>query len=175
MINRSTARSINLAAQIRNTEWSTQAMKRKLVWGVVALLSLMVAAQAKDKEMGGGTEQAVAGLEQKWIDASKASNPDMLAPLLADKFINTDSSGKVTGKAETLASVKAAKWEKNEISNVKVTVFGKTAIATGDWVGKGTDDKGKAVDARERWTDTWIEMSGGKWQCVASHGSPIKM
>jgi len=93
-------------------------MKRTLVWCVVALLSLVAAAQAKDKEMG-GTEQAVAALEQKWIDASKASNPDMLAPLLADKFINTDSSGKVTGRAETLASVKAAKWEKNEISNVK--------------------------------------------------------
>ena len=149
-------------------------MKRTLVWCVVALLSLMVVAQAQDK-MSGGTEQAVAALEQKWIEASKASNPDMLAPLLADKFVNTDSSGKVTGKAETLASVKAAKWAKNEISNVTVTVFGKTAIATGDWVGKGTDDEGKPVDAHERWTDTWIEMSGGKWQCVASHGSPIKM
>ena len=149
-------------------------MKRTLVWCVVALLSLMVAAQAKDKEMG-GTEQTVAALEQKWVDASKASNPDMLAPLLADKFINTDSSGKVTGKAETLASIKASKWETNQISNVKVTVFGKTAIATGDWVGKGTDADGKAVDAHERWTDTWVEMSGGKWQCVASHGSAIKM
>ena len=138
------------------------------------MLSLMVGAQAQDK-MGGGTEQAVAALEHKWIDASKASNPDMLAPLLADKFINTDSSGKVTGKAETLASVKAAKWETNEISNVKVTVFGKTAVTTGDWVGKGTDANGKPVDAHERWTDTWMEMAGGKWQCVASHGSAIKM
>ena len=85
-------------------------MKRTLVWCVVALLSLMVAAQAQDK-MGGGTEQAVAALEQKWVDGSKASNPDAIAPLLADKFVNTDSSGKETGKAETLASVKAAKWE----------------------------------------------------------------
>lgn len=149
-------------------------MKRSLVWCVAVLLSLMVAAQAQDK-MGGGTEQAVAGLEQKWVDAAKANNTDMLAPLLADKFINTDSSGKVTSKAETLANTKASKWEKNEISNVKATVFGKTAIATGGWVGKGTDDKGKPVDTRERWTDTWIEMSGGKWQCVASHGSTIKM
>ena len=150
-------------------------MKRTLVWGVVALLSLLVAAQAQDQKMGGGTEQAIAALEQTWADASKASNPEPIASLLADKFVNTDSSGKVTGKAETLASVKAAKWAKNEISNVTVTVFGKTAIATGDWVGKGTDDKGKPVDAHERWTDTWIEMSGGKWQCVASHGSTIKM
>jgi ketosteroid isomerase-like protein len=149
-------------------------MKRTFVWCVVALMSLMVAAKAQDK-MGGGTEQAVAALEQEWTDAAKASNPEPIAPLLADKFINTDSSLKVTSKAETLASIKAAKWEKNEISNVKVTVFGKTAIATGDWVGKGTDDKGKPVDAHERYTDTWIEMSGGKWQCIASHGSPIKM
>ena len=93
-------------------------MKRTFVWCVVALLSLMVVAQAQDK-MSGGTEQAVAGLEQKWIDASKASNPDMLALLLADKFVNTDSEGKVSSKVETLAMVKAAKWEKNEISNVK--------------------------------------------------------
>jgi ketosteroid isomerase-like protein len=149
-------------------------MKRTLVCCVVALLSLMVVAQAQDK-MSGGTEQAVATLEQKWIDASKASNPDMLAPLLADKFVNTDSEGKVSSKAEMLAMVKAAKWETNEISNVKVTVFGKTAIATGDWAGKGTDSKGKPVDGHERWTDTWIEMSGGKWQCVASQGSAIKM
>jgi ketosteroid isomerase-like protein len=151
-------------------------MKRTLVWCAVALMSLMVAAQAQDeKTMGGGAEKGIAALEQKWDYAAKTNNTDMLAPLLADKFINTDSSGEVTGKAEALASTKASKWEKYEISNVKVTVFGKTAIATGEWVGKGTDDKGKPVDAHERYTDTWIEMSDGKWQCVASHGSPIKM
>src|SRR6266849_4407141 len=107
MISRSRASSINLVTQIRNTEWSTRSMKRTLVWCVVALLSLMVAAQAQDK-MGGGTEQAIVALEQKWADAGKASNPDAIAPLLADKFVNTDSSGKVTGKVETLASSKAA-------------------------------------------------------------------
>jgi ketosteroid isomerase-like protein len=135
----------------------------------------MVAAQAQDKKMGGGTEQAIAGLEQQWADAGKASNPDPIAPLLADNFVNTDRDGTVNGKAETLAQTKAAKWETNQISNVKVTVFGNTAIATGDWVGKGTAANGKPVDTHERWTDTWIKMSGGKWQCVASHSSTIKM
>jgi len=150
-------------------------MKRTLVWCAVALMSLMVAAQTKDNKMGGGTEQAIAGLEQQWIDAAKASNPDMLAPRLADNFVNTGSDGKVIGKAETLAHIKAAKWETNQISDVKVTVFGNTAIATGDWAGKGTDENGKPVDAHERWTDTWLKMSDGKWQCVASHSSTIKM
>ncbi len=149
-------------------------MKRTFLWCVVALMSLMVAAQAKEK-MGSGTEQAVAGLEQQWADAAKTSNPEQVAPLLADNFVNTGSDGKVIGKAETLAHIKAAKWETNQLSSVKVTVFGNTAIATGDWEGKGTDENGKAVDTHERWTDTWIKMSGGKWQCVASQSATIKM
>jgi ketosteroid isomerase-like protein len=148
-------------------------MKRTFVWCVVALLSLMVVAQAKDKEMS-GTEQEVAALEQKWVDAAKASNPDMLAPLLAFNFVDTDSDGKIVGKTETLARTKAAKWETSQISDVKVMVYGKTAIATGVWVGKGTDENGKAVDSKERWTDTWIKLAG-KWQCVASQSSTIKM
>lgn len=150
-------------------------MKKTVVWSVVALLSLMVAAQAADKEMAGGTEQAVAALEQKWIDAAKASNPDALAPMLSDKFINTNSDGKVGGKKETLAAIKASKWEITQISNVKVTVFGNTAIASGDWRGKGTDDTGTKVDTHERWTDTWLKTSDGKWQCVASQGTTVKM
>jgi len=151
-------------------------MKRTfVVCCAVALLSLMVAAQAKDNKMGSGTEQAIAGLEQQWTDAAKASNPEPLAPLLADKFVNTDSQGKTIGKAETLAHTKAAKWQTNQISDVKVTVFGDTAIATGNCVGKGTDENGKPVDTHERWTDTWMKMSNGKWQCIASHGSTIKM
>ncbi|MGA8762477.1 MAG: nuclear transport factor 2 family protein [Candidatus Sulfotelmatobacter sp.] len=150
-------------------------MKRTLVWCAVAVMTLMVAGQAKDKKMGGGTEQAIAGLEQQWTDAGKASNADAIAPLLAAGFVNTTSDGTVVGKADTLAHAKAAKWETNKIGNVKVTVYGKTAIATGDWWGKGTDENGKAVNSHERWTDTWIEMAGGKWQCVASQGTTVKM
>lgn len=150
-------------------------MKRTLVWCAVALMSLMVAVEAKDDKMGGGTEKAIAALEQQWVDAAKANNTDALAPLLSDKFVNTDSDGKVTGKVETLARTKASKWETDQISDVKVTVFKDTAIATGNWTGKGKDEKGQAVDAHERWTDTWIKAADGKWQCVASAGSPIKM
>jgi len=151
-------------------------MRRTMVSCALALMVLMVAAQAKEKKMGGGgTEQAIAGLEQQWVAASKASNAEPIAPLLSDNFSNTGSDGKTIGKSETLEHVKAAKWDTNEISNVKVTVFGNTAIATGDWAGKGTDENGKAVDTHERWTDTWVKTSGGKWQCVASHSSTVKM
>lgn len=140
---------------------------------ILSIFSLLSLAQAADKESGG--EQAVAALEQKWVDASKASDPDMLAPLLAFNYIKTGSDGKVIGKQETLARTKAAKWQSSQISDVKVTLYGKTAIATGLWEGKGTDDNGNTAETHERWTDTWVKMFDGKWQCVASHSSAVKM
>ena len=66
------------------------------------------------------------------------------------------------------------KWSSAEYADVKVTVFGDTAIATGGFNGKGTDEAGKPLEVHERWTDTWLKMPGGQWQCVASHASPIK-
>jgi ketosteroid isomerase-like protein len=56
-----------------------------------------------------------------------------------------------------------------------VTVFGKTAIATGGFKGKGTGSDGKPFDDHSRWTDTWVKMPDGKWQCVASQDTLIKM
>jgi ketosteroid isomerase-like protein len=57
---------------------------------------------------------------------------------------------------------------------VKVAVFGNTAIATGGFKGKGTDTSGKSIDENSRFTDTWVKMPGGKWQCVASQDTPVK-
>jgi ketosteroid isomerase-like protein len=149
-------------------------MKRALVSGFLMALFLTILAHAKGAEKG-GAEQAIAGLEQKWADALKASNPDVVAPLLAFSFVDTDSDGKMAGKEETLAHIKAGKWETSEVSDVKVVLYGKIAIATGVWVGKGTDASGNAIDTRERWTDTWVKIFGGNWQCVASHSSRTKM
>ena len=149
-------------------------MNRSVALCALAMLALISMAQAADKEMNGG-EQAVAALEQKWVDAEKARDADAIAPLLAFNFVETNSEGKLAGKQEVLARIKAQKWETNQISDVKVTLFGKTAIATGEWRGKGTDPNGQPIDAHERWTDTWIKMFDGKWQCVASHSSTLKM
>jgi hypothetical protein len=60
-------------------------------------------------------------------------------PLLADKVVVTRADGKVTDKAEALATYKKTKWDSAEYNDVKVTVFGDTAIATEGFKGKGTD------------------------------------
>ena len=150
-------------------------MKNSRVWCLLGLLSLGSAAVSQAQQTSGATEKAVAALENQWLQSQKTNNPDLVAPLLADKFVSTGSDGKVTDKSQMLADSKARKYASAEYENVQVTVFGDTAIATGGFKAKGTDASGKPFNDHERWTDTWVKMPNGKWQCVATQASPIKM
>lgn len=149
-------------------------MKNSLVWFLLGCF-LMVSAASSQAQTTGATEKAVAALEEQWAQAQNTNNPDLLEPLLGDKFVSTSFDGKVTGKAEALAEVKS--FVKNSAANseMKVIVYGDAAIAMGIWRAKMKDPSGKVVDLNVRWTDTWLKMPNGKWQCVASHGSPAKM
>jgi hypothetical protein len=149
-------------------------MKKTLMWCLVGLLSLGSAARSQAQQTG-ATEKAVAALEEQWLQSQKTNNPELLVPLLADKFVGTGSNGKVTNKAEALAEAKGTKYSSIAYEDVKVTVFGDTAIATGGSKAKGTNASGKPVDEHVRWTDTWVKMPSGEWQCVASQSSPVKM
>ncbi len=149
-------------------------MKRTWVLLLFGLLSLGIAIPSR-AQTGGSTEKAVAALEQQWLQSQKTNNADLVAPLLADKFVSTGSDGKVQNKAESLATAKATKYDSAAYEDVKVMVFGDSAVATGVFKAKGTDPSGKPLDVNERWTDTWVKMPNGKWQCVASHQSSVKI
>jgi len=154
-------------------------MKRLLATGTIVLMALGVAIAQEAGKAGGAktagpVAQALMDMENQWVKASMTSNADALAPLLSENFVALDSDGTMRGKADVLARTKKAKWTTNAIADVKVVEHGDTAIVTGSWTGKGTDATGKAVDAKERWADTWVKAAGGKWQCVASASAPSK-
>jgi ketosteroid isomerase-like protein len=147
-------------------------MKRSLIW---CSLGVVLFASAVWSQSGGTeAEQAVTALEQKWLQGQKTNNPDLIAPLLADKIVDTESDGKVHDKAGLMAMTKAIKYTRAELEDLKVTVFGDTAIAAGGFKGAGTDASGKPFDVHFRWTDTWVKMANGQWQCVATQGTTIK-
>jgi ketosteroid isomerase-like protein len=155
----------------------------KLVTATAAAFLLMAgmafaqqSAMASKSEMHTGmsnVEQHLKDMEQQWTKAAVASDGDALMPLLSDDFLNINSDGSVSNKSETITRTKKAKWEVNEISELQVNAHGDSAVVTGIWTGKGTDSTGKAVDAKERWADTWVKKNG-KWECVASAAAPIK-
>ena len=118
-------------------------------------------------------EKAVTDLETKWATAQKDGKTDIVSPLLADRFINVGTDGKLVNKDDLLAHMKPGQWDDYGISDIKVIVYGHIAIATGRFTGKGQVGDHK-VDIHERWTDTWVRMPGGMWQCVASQQTEIK-
>lgn len=142
---------------------------------LLGLLSLVSFASVQAQQATGVTEKAIAALENQWLKSQQTNNPDLTAPLLADKYVFTNEDGKVMNKAQSLADAKATKYTFAAYDNVQVTVFGDAAIAIGGGKFKGTDSSGKAMDAHVRFTDTWVKMPDGKWQCVATHDSIIKM
>jgi hypothetical protein len=114
-------------------------------------------------------------LEETWLQSEKTNNTDLMLPIIADGIVDTTTDGVLlTGKAAVIADAKAVKWSRAEYTNMQVSVFGDTAIATAIFDGKGTDSTARAVDVHEQFTDVWVKMPSGAWQCVATHGTLIK-
>ena len=139
------------------------------VWCLLGLLSLGGAAWSQAQQTSGEPEKTISAHENRWLQSYKTNNPDLIAPLLADKFVSTGADGKLMNKAESLADAKATKNVSAEYENVQVTVFGDTAIVTGGYKGKGTDASGKSFDVHLQWTDTWVKMPS-----LPFHGALIR-
>ena len=150
-------------------------MKPARVFCLLGFLSLFNFASVQAQQATGVTEKAIVALENQWLKSQQTNNSDLTATLLADKYVFTNEDGKVMNKAQSLADAKATKYTFADYENVQVTVFGDTAIAIGGGKFKGTDSSGKPMDSHVRFTDTWVKMPDGKWQCVATHSSTIKM
>ena len=68
-------------------------MNRTWTWCLIAVLSLASAAWSQDKKAG-GTEGAVAALEQQWLQSQQTNNPDLVAPLLAPLSVRQIQEGR---------------------------------------------------------------------------------
>src|ERR1700730_1914121 len=98
-------------------------MKKLMMSCLIGFLISLSGAVWSQEQDTSGSETAVRPLQQQWLQPQKANNPDLVAPILADKFINTNSDGKVTSKSEMLAKAKSDKYENPAYEDLKVTVF----------------------------------------------------
>jgi ketosteroid isomerase-like protein len=158
--------------------------RKMLALGIMLLMTMGLWAQtgakaaAGEKKMAsksaGGEEQALLDIENKWVQAGMKQDPAMLEPYLADGFMSMDATGAYIIRKDYLAGIKTAKWEINEVSNMKAHVSGNHAVVTGDWRGKGKDGSGKSVDTSEHWIDSFVKSPSGKWQCTSDASATAK-
>jgi ketosteroid isomerase-like protein len=141
----------------------------------VAALPAVSGPQKAGKTKGGGGG-AEAQLEQQEKDRAQAvikGDTAALDQMTADDYVLTDVNGKVRTKAETMDAIKsgAIKLSSNDISDIKVHVYGNTAVVTGKSDAKGMID-GKDVGGPVRFTRVYVKRNG-KWQSVAFQQTKI--
>jgi len=142
---------------------------RSIIWGLLSGVLVLSGLAAK----AGTAEEAVIAAENQITKSMRTNNVELQAPLLADQIVSTYEDGTVVvGKEANLADAKLTTFSSLELTDLKVTVFGDTAIATGTFASRAIY-KGKPFEHRGRFTDTWVRLNG-KWLCVASHQSLIK-
>jgi ketosteroid isomerase-like protein len=142
-----------------------------LTFCLLAGFTIRMAAQ----EPAGASAQ-VRRLEEKWTEAYKERNIDILSTLLTEEFVITvedgntySKSGYITHSADPTVQVEVA-----ELSDLRVRVHGGgIAVVTGAYHEKGLS-KGKPYEYLDRLTDVWVKAGNG-WRVLASHYSvPLK-
>lgn len=119
------------------------------------------------------TEQTLMKMEQEMADAILKGDTSVWDKYSDANSVFTDPTGMMMNKAQSMAMFKSGdlKFESIKMDNMKVQMFGNTAIVTYTSMDKGTY-KGRDISGEYRWTDVFAKM-GGKWKLVAGQGTPI--
>jgi hypothetical protein len=118
---------------------------------------------------------AISNLENDAVKADLAGDPAFYQKVLAEDWTRGDSDGNWYTKAALLklmADTKNIKTNSEKLSDLKVRVYGNTAVATY----KDTYDILIMGERRAHTiiaTDTFVKM-GDEWKQVASHGVEAK-
>ena len=122
------------------------------------------------------TEFLLMQIERDIGDANVRRDKRFFERIEADEFIFTDASGGLTTKAEDVASLDKPAGETKLASYVpddmKVHIYGGTAVVTGRITSTYKSPKGEAV-IRSRFTDVFVKRKG-QWRLVAGHSSRIR-
>lgn len=142
----------------------------------VSILALAVApVYALKVQNNADVVAAITKLENDQVKADLAQDKAWSEKYLADDWMGCDSSGKWFTKAEVLkmfADAKNNNYKSEKISNLKVRVYGTTAVAT------FTDSYEATVAGEHRVrtilsTDVWAKI-GADWKLVSGHSTTTK-
>ena len=148
---------------------------------IVAIAILVCSALVYGQTVGGGsktssTEAELMQIERDIGDANMRRDKAFFERIEADEFIFTDSGGGLTTKAEDVGSFDKPAGDTKLVSYVpdemKVTIYGNTAVVTGRVTSTYKSPKGEAV-IRSRFTDVFVKKKG-RWQIVAGHSSRVR-
>jgi len=119
-------------------------------------------------------EKTIIQMERDWTEAGLKKDLKTLDRIIADDWVALDFRGKTVTKAQAIADLKSGSStdQSVELGEVKVRVFGNTAVVTGGDTEKSTY-QGKDSSGKYVWTDVFVNRNG-RWQAVASHSTRVE-
>ena len=151
--------------------------KKPVLWISLFLIALFAGLSVTGAQTGANADvvTAISNLENDAVKADLSGDAAFYQEILAEDWTRGDSDGTWYTKAELLklmADTKNIKTNSEKLSELKVRVYGNTAVATY----KDTYDiliKGEHRAHTIIATDTFVKM-GDEWKQVASHGAEVK-
>jgi len=119
-------------------------------------------------------EQELTQVERDWCTAYLKKDVALLRRILADDYAGVTSRSVVETKADALSGLNDTTSTTTACvdTNMKVRVYGDTAVVTGLASRSGTLKGAPFKDRRFLWTDVFVRKDG-RWQCVASKSTLI--
>ena len=122
-------------------------------------------------------ETKIKEMENAW--AASQTQPDHGASavegMLATDYAGVGSKGEIRTKSSQIAHMKADTDTYTASMNDKMDVHVYSpdlATVCGTSTEKGKDKDGKEFSRSFAWVDTWMQRNG-KWECIASGGTPV--
>jgi hypothetical protein len=141
---------------------------------LIFTLSFGSAAWSQEKEVGGGTQKGVAGLEEQVRMAVIKGDTSVLERYLADDFVGIGPNGIADDKSHTIQALKdgTVKYSAIDVSEEHVRMYGNTGIYNGRGNVKMTIN-GQPLTADVRVTIVWLKQNG-HWKRVSFQATPLQ-
>jgi ketosteroid isomerase-like protein len=113
-------------------------------------------------------------LHKQYDNAWLTEDVRMLERLFADDLVQVDPEGLVRSKSDVRNDLRtgAMKFEVGYSENVRVHVYGNTAVVLGDWTEKG-QYKGQPFGQKTRNVVIYVKRENG-WQVVSDQATAVK-
>jgi ketosteroid isomerase-like protein len=147
-------------------------MKWQRIVLVLITLSLLVVPLAWSQ--GGNAEQQAKEMTNQHITALMKADTNSLEILLADDYTGIRGDGTLSTKAQEIGNVKSGtlKTDKSDIKDLKIRVYGHTAVVTALTFFKGTTPSGTPFSGTTRSTRVWVKQKGN-WNLVSFQATRV--
>jgi hypothetical protein len=123
----------------------------------------------KDEDSQQGAEKELLQLERQWAEAGVKRNVGFFEKIASPDYVIVDCDGDIRNKALEIANFRHENQTTSTVSDMKVRVYGGSAVVVGAFTIAGTYDS-QSMNLSGNFTDVWIKPNR-KWQLVSTQNT----